>query len=175
MNAVAPTILLALAGIGFASGGRFVPGAIGFVGLLLALVALFDYPVTVLFGPEGVERRCLLRRVSLSWDEVGAIGRPRKTQDRSLQRLGGLAGRVTHGESTLGSPSSGLVAEVNRRPHLLTDRIESTQEFEALRAGLVVWGSGVAIRASEPAAEIAATFSYKKRAGDGKDPLVDWV
>lgn len=178
LNAAAPGLVLCFSGVGFAGGGFVFPLVFGLFGLVLAAVLVLDYPVTTVFGAEGIERRCLLRTERLEWDRLQSVARVKKSRGRSFDRvagLGGLAGR-TRSPGPEGEPqrvSSGLVAEAGKRPHLLTDRIESRPEFEALEAGMKIWAPGLALRASRPADEVPATFSYKRRAGGVKDPLVD--
>ena len=98
------------------------------VGAALAVSALFFQPWTTAFTPQGIERRCLLRKDTLGWSEVDAI---RRTPAR--KRVGGLM--ATTGE---------------RRRHLLTDRAESLHEFNRLRDVVSHWAPEVAFTARPP-------------------------
>lgn len=177
-HVLAPLILCGFGVVGLAGGAAIVPIVFCALGLALGLVAFLDFPIVVVVGPEGISRRCVFRTSGLTWDEVQAIARVSKSGGRSRSALGGLVGRSVAGQpgdSTTKSPNSGLVAEVSGRPYLLTDRIESRPEFDVLQAGMSEWCPGVALRASRPSDDLAATFVYKKRVGAGEDPFVDTV
>ena len=155
---VAPVVLLAFAGLGYAVGGvRPVPVICSVVGLGLAGIVAFDYPLHAVFGPGGIERRCLLRREQLDWDRVSGVVRPAYRS---------ALGRWMH-------PSTGLVATIGRRRYLLTDRMESRYEFAALTRGMDRWDRNVRIEATEPPDDTAPTWLHKKRVGGGDVPLVD--
>lgn len=133
------------------------------IGVLLIAASLFDFPIHTTIGPDGIERRCLGRTDRLGWHQVTTIARPAR---------GGISKRVRDG---LGVPNStGLVAEIETRPSMLIDRIESPAEFDAVQRGLATWCPTMVMRASRPADGIAPTWMYKRRVGAG-DGLVDVI
>ena len=157
--AFSPALLTTLGGVGLALGGfRWWPLTLLTVGLGLAAVVVVDYPIQVVFGPEGIDRRCLGRTERLAWDEVTRVVRP---------AYASLLGRFR-----LGRDSTGLVAERRGRRYLLTDKMESRAENEALLDGLFVWAPGTPVEATRPPDSTPPTWLYKRRRGDG-DGLVD--
>ncbi len=158
----APLVLLGLGGYGIVFGGfQIFNSILAVIGLLLLAASLLDFPLYSVVGPEGVERRCLLRRERRAWSELRTIARPANR---------GIASRVRSGLGT--GNSSGLVAEIGARPSLLTDRIESPAEFDALENAMAQWVPGMVLRASRPTDGTAPTWLYKRRLGDGEG-LID--
>lgn len=125
------------------------------VGVGLLLVALFDFPIVSRFDATGVHRRCLLRTATLPWSDLASVSRPGRTLRRRAMNMANTAG---------------LTADIGRARHLLTDKIESRQEYEALKALLDHWEPGLPLRASEPPEGAAPTWMYKRRPSEG---LVD--
>jgi hypothetical protein len=148
----APAILLALAAAGLISGG-FGPVSVGslVVGVVLAVIVIADYPLQVVFGADGIERRCLARRERLPWKEVTAIIRPAYYSPLRRWR----------------KPSTGLIAQIGKRRYLLTDRMESEHEHAALLRGLGTWDRGLPVEATKPPDDSAPTWLHKRRRGDG--------
>ena len=166
---VAPLVILTWGGYGFAVAGlQWFNGLLLLIGLALALVVMFDYPLWSTIGPEGVARRCVLRTERLDWSQVGAIARP-----GARQRFMGMGRGSGDEASKHSSGRAGLVAEVGRRPYLLVDRIESRVEHEAIRNGLKTWAPGLILRAGEPVDGTPPTWLYKRRKDD-IEGMVDW-
>ena len=97
-----------------ASGWSLLSGGLLVVGVVMSVGTSFDYPIQSTFGPEGIERRCVLRRQHLPWDRVRQLTRSRSSLFGGGSRLGGLA------------------AIVGRRRYLLVDQAESGAEHDAL-------------------------------------------
>ena len=75
--AIGPVVLLIWGGYGALLGGLQIFNAILLLaGAGLGLVVLFDYPIWASIGPDGVTRRCALRKERLGWDQVRTIARP---------------------------------------------------------------------------------------------------
>lgn len=166
---LAPIAILAWGGYGFAVAGlQWFNAILLLIGIVMAVVVLFDYPVSSSIGPEGVARRCVLRTERLPWSEVGAIARP-----GARQRFMGLGRNDKAEQSKHSTGSAGLVAEVGRRPYLLVDRIESPVEHEAIANGLKTWAPGLILRAGKPVDGTPPTWLYKRRRAD-IEGMVDW-
>ncbi|MEO1060292.1 MAG: hypothetical protein AAFZ07_02655 [Actinomycetota bacterium] len=151
-----PPALLFGGGIwGYSQGGRLVAVILIVLGGVMLGIGLFDYPWRTIIGPDGIERRCLLRTERLGWRRVTAVARPRST--KTVQRVAGKAG---------------LVAEVGKRRYLLSNRCESGFEYEAIQRVIDRSGGRVLLRASEPPDEVAPTWMYQRRL-DGGDGFVD--
>jgi len=163
-----PLVLLAWGGYGvFAGGLQWFNGIILVVGLGLAAVAFLDYPLWSTLGPDGIVRRCVLRTETLVWEDISTIARPGARQ----RRFGSAPRQADQTASAVGR--AGLVAEVQRRPYLLADRIESPAEHEAIESGLRTWSPGLAWRASKPVEGTPPTWLYKRRR-DHIVGMVDW-
>jgi hypothetical protein len=160
MAAASPLLVLSFGGVGVGGAGlRAWPLGILVIGGLLLGVVLYDYPMWVVFTPAGIERRCLLRTERIRWERVAGLVRPAyKGRFRSLVRT-----------------STGLAAEVGRRRYLLTDRMESRAEYEALLRALGAWSRGTPVEASMPPDDWPPTWLYKRRRGAASTSLVDWL
>ena len=160
--ALGPAFLLAWGGFGALGGGlRVINGVILFLGIVMAVVAAFDFPLRSVFGPDGIERQCLARTDRLAWDEIRSVARPAQQ---------GVGSRLRSAMKI--SKSSGLVAERGKVPHMLVDRVESQAEFDAIQRGISAWQPGMLMRASRPVETIPPTWLHKRRRGSG-DGLVD--
>ncbi len=159
---LAPVFLIVWGGYGvFVGGIQIINSAILILGVVLAGVAAFDFPLRSVFGPDGIDRQCLIRTDRLAWDEIRSVARPAPQ---------GVGSRIRSAAKV--PKSSGLVAERGKVPHLLSDRIESAAEFDAIQAGISAWRPGMILRASRPADGIAPTWLHKRRRGSGEG-LVD--
>lgn len=140
-----PLMILALGLVGVLDDGASgVSLAIVAVGLALELVSLWDFPLDATFGPEGVVRRCVLRREVLAWGRIEALHRaPRSWRHRA-------------------SPG-GLAAAAGRRRWLLVDRTEGEEEYDAVVAGMAVWAPEVTVPAARPPAGTPPTWLYRRR------------
>ncbi len=161
---IAPLILFGVAAAGFARAGepRPIPVVLSAIGSVLLVIQLLDFPVVSVFGPTGIERRCVLRRVHLPWDDIVAIARPGTIVGGGSARVRSFVGAEPGTVS-----NQGLVAEVGdrRRRHLLADHIEGQAEYDAIERGLREWSPITPLRASRPGASVAPTFVYKRRRG----------
>lgn len=157
LAALTPALLLSFGAIGaLAVGFRVIPVVALVIGFVLLMVVVFDYPLRTVFGPESIDRKCLGRTERLAWSQVGLVGRPAYSA-----RLGRL-GRTT----------TGLVAAVGRRRYLLTDRMESKAEHQALLRLIAAWAEGTPVEASQPPDDWPPTWLYKRRQGS-TDSLID--
>ncbi len=136
------------------------PGVVA-VGLFLggtaaAVLAGRDFPRHVVFGPLGIERRCLLRRHVLPYAEVAAIRRapaPRSALARAARSKDPAArARVSSGL---------LAASRGRRRWMLTDQPESREEYDRLASLLITYGP-TALEATRPPAGTAPTSLYRR-------------
>jgi hypothetical protein len=55
-----------------------VPITFGILGTFLGVTVLFDFPIALILNDAGLERVSLLRRHAVTWDDVGAIVKPRR-------------------------------------------------------------------------------------------------
>ncbi|MEZ5379163.1 MAG: hypothetical protein R2733_21875 [Acidimicrobiales bacterium] len=184
-TAFAPIALLALGGYGLLDRFRWFPFVLVLVGLLLAWVAVADYPIVTVLGADGVERRCLLRRQHLGWERISTLARPSQVSRwRRDHHAAGAVGGAPSARATGLAPAhsnprlltgakGGLVAEVRRRPFLLCDKIESRAEFDHIVDSMTVWAPALPVRASRPDASVPPTWLHKKRRGRASDGLVD--
>jgi hypothetical protein len=150
-----PVILVVLGLMGLASiGARPVPMTFLLVGAGIGLVVLFDYPSRVEFDRQGVHRVCPLRRHSLPWGRLRAFERPRPSSLATMRNL-----RERPDEPLV---SGGLFARgTGRRRWLLTDRVESREEYDRLRALLATLGSPIRLRALRPHEGVPPTDLYR--------------
>jgi hypothetical protein len=140
-----------------ASGTGLLASVLLVGGTVSGVLAGRDFPRHVLFGPEGIERRCLLRRHRLPYTEVAAIRRapaPRFARARAA-RSADPAERAR--------VRSGLVAAgPGRRRWMLTDQPESREEYDHLAALLIVHGP-TSLEAGRPPAGTPPTSLYRRR------------
>ncbi len=151
-----PAVLVALGAAGIQDGWRWLPGLLLGFGLMLAAGLLVDFPRHTRFGAEGMTRVCALRRQRIPWSDTVAIERaPASTTDRL---------RSLRENNQRPIPSGGLVATgTGRRRWLLTDRAESTMEYEALAALLAEQEAGTVLRAGRPRTDNPPTSLYRRR------------
>ena len=149
-------LLLGLLSLG-ATGLGVVTWTLVVAGTATAILAGRDFPRHIVVGPDGIERRCLLRRHVLPYDEVAAIRRapaPRLAAARAARR-----GDPEAGAAALG----GLVAAGHGRRHwMLTDQPESREEYDHLAALLVASGA-TDLQAARPGPGRAPTSLYRQR------------
>jgi hypothetical protein len=128
-----PALLSGSAGSGSAASarGRSRSPSSGW-GSCSGAVVLYDHPSRVQFDRDGVHRVCPLRRHTLPWDRLHAIERPRPTSIATLRNL-----RERPDEPIV---SGGLLARGRgrRRRWLLSDRLESRDEYDRLRELLLM-------------------------------------
>jgi hypothetical protein len=99
-----------------ADGLGWVSIVIGVLTLALVLVVVFDLPIASEFDDDGIERRSLGRRQTLSWDDITRLRRMRVGVFRSRRDARG----------------GGLIAVIGRRNYTLVDTMEGPQEYDAL-------------------------------------------
>lgn len=128
---------------------------IGAIGVALAVVVAWDYPLRSEFTEFGIVRVCPLRRQHLPWDRVVAIERaPGRARIRPKRDSEVGAFRVP----------SGLVARVGRRRYLLTDQSEGAFEYDQLAAAIKTFDDVVMLRATRPPlTALPTTFSRRRR------------
>lgn len=135
--------------VGVLSTGRFglstLSAVITLLGLGFAAVLLRDFPRRCVLDTGGITRRCLARRQHISWSEVASLDR---TPPRAAAVLRNLGARSRGG---LPEVSGGLVARGRHRGRwLLTDRVETRQQHDAVVALLRAVDEEVAVYASRP-------------------------
>lgn len=152
--AVAPTALIALGGAALQNGFRWLPATILLAGSVLAFGVLLDFPRRTRFAANGIVRICPVRAHHIPWSDAIALERaPATTVDRV---------RALKQGSPDAGPSGGLVARgPGRRRWLLTDRVESELEYDALAALLAV--NGTSLRAARPRTGTPPTDLYRRR------------
>jgi hypothetical protein len=149
-------LVLVIAAVVAVSGAglNVATGILVLIALVVCAIVVFDYPIATSFGPDGVERRCLLRRERLSWDRIEALTR---TSDST-----GLA----PGEGSRWKVSrrpGGLVAVIGRRRYLLVNQCESQDECRTLRDGLYEWTDDPIWVAGLPEDDQPPTWLYRRR------------
>lgn len=152
--AVAPAALIALGVAALQDGFRWLPAIILLAGSGLAVGVLFDFPRRTRFGGDGIARICAVRTHHIPWADALALERaPATTVDRVRSLKQGSPGA---------GPSGGLVARGRgRRRWLLTDRVESEPEYDAIAA--LVARQGTALRAARPRVGTPPTDLYRRR------------
>ncbi len=150
-----PAALIVLGAGGVQNGWRWFPGLLLTGGLVLAAGLLLDFPRHTRFGTEGMTRVCALRRQRIPWSDTVAIERaPASTTDRIRSLREGNKRPI---------PSGGLVATgTGRRRWLLTDRAESTREYDALADLLAQQEAVTVLRAGRPRDENPPTTLYRR-------------
>jgi len=99
------------------NGLSWLPAVLFVLGVVVAGVLAYDMPIATTFDSDGILRRAALRHHRLEWDDVNRVRR-------------GRAGVVRNrSQNTRG----GLVAWSGRKPYVLSDKMESTIEFDQLR------------------------------------------
>jgi hypothetical protein len=152
-----PVLLVALGGASWWQVGPHpIPQGMVVVGVAMLGFVLLAYPTRVELDREGVHRVCLLRTGFVPWTSVGAIERGRPS---SASVIGNL--RAAADERTV---SGGLFARGrDRRRWLLTDQVESQEEYDRLRDLLRSLTSPVALRATRPHRGAPPTDVYRRR------------
>lgn len=144
-------LALEVTGPGMVASGLLIGGTI------TGVLAGRDFPRHVVFGPEGIERRCLLRRHVLPYTEVAAIRRA------PAPRLGAARAARSSDPAERSRVRSGLVAAgPGRRRWMLTDQPESRAEYDRLAALLIAHGP-TALEAARPPAGTTPTSLYRRQ------------
>ena len=122
-----------------------------------AVLAGRNFPRHVVVGPDGIERRCLLRRHVLPFSEVAAI------QRAPTPRLAAVRAARSSDPAERQRIRGGLLAAGHgRRRWMLTDQPESREEYDHL-AALLVAGGVTDLRATRPAPGTTPTSLYRRR------------
>ncbi len=151
-------VLLGLFAFGRGSGGP-VAGAVVVFGLLVGGLAGRDFPRSVVIGPDGIDRRCLLRRHHLAYVEVIAI---RRAPSSRLAAARAARSGSPSGAGTTGRITGGLVAAgPGRRRWMLTDQPESRAEYDHLARLLTAHGSTL-LEADRPPVDATPTSLYRR-------------
>lgn len=124
------------------------------IAVVVGLIVVFDYPIASAFGPDGVERRCLLRRERLAWHRIEAL--TRTSDSTGLQPGEGSRWRISR-------RPGGLVAVVGRRRYLLVNQCESREECRRVRDGLLEWTEEPVWVAGLPEDDQPPTWLYRRR------------
>jgi hypothetical protein len=131
-------------------------GSMTFGGITVAitLAVLLQIPRHAVFDGAGITRVCLGRRHHLPWGRLTAIERARPTQSAILRNLSGGEREVV--------VSGGLLARGSgRRRWMLTDQIESRDEYERIEALLRACGNPAELRAPRPHEGALPTDLYR--------------
>jgi hypothetical protein len=154
---ITPAVLTVFGAAALQGGVRLLPTAVFALGVVLAVGVALDYPRRTHFDLEGMTRVCALRRQRLAWSDTVAIERaPPTTVDRVRDLTDRREERVVSG---------GLVARGSgRKRWLLTDRVESQLEYDAVAALLKARGGATVLRAPRPHAAAPPTDLYRRRA-----------
>lgn len=163
-----PAFLLLIGIYGLSNGGfRFIPTFAFGLGLFLALVVVLDYPLKSRFGPEGIDRICLLRVHHIGWSRVRAISRSPGSTWAQIRRPGFFrsGGAPTHQERERRPAAfGGLAAQVgNRRRYLLANQVEGRQEFDELVRKLPFWSTTTYMRAQRPPESATPSSLYRRK------------
>ncbi|GGI04521.1 PH domain-containing protein [Egicoccus halophilus] len=155
-----PVLLMVLGSweLGRESGGLV---ALGFVvvGAVTALLGATTYPRHVVVSRDGLEIVSLLRRRRVPWDRVRGIERTRPStvsMMRGGDRAPGGPQRVTGGL---------LVRGGGRRTWMLTDQVESPDEYDHLREIVTHAPGSPRLRAVRPHDGAPPTSLYRRRTG----------
>ena len=157
---VVPLGLVILGLLAFVRGaGGIVSGSVVAFGLLAGGLAGRDLPRSVVIGPDGIERRCLLRRHHLSYHEVAAIRRAPGSRLAAARtaRSGGASGSGSTARITGGLVASGP----GRRRWMLTDQPESRAEYDRLAQLLTAHGA-TTLEADRPPPSATPTSLYRR-------------
>lgn len=153
-----PLILGLLSWRAMAVGGPTTPVLL-FAGLTFAItLAVFtQIPRHAVFDETGITRVCLGRRQRLPWARLAAIERTRPSGSATLRNLSGDEREFL--------VSGGLLARGRgRRRWMLTDQVESRDEYERIEALVRACGDPVEVRAAKPHQGALPTDLYRPRA-----------
>lgn len=154
---VTPHLLIVLGAWGLTgSGGSTVALVFIAVGVGAAIAGLLGYPRHVIVTRDGICLVSVLRRRRLPWEHVRGIERTRPTAGRTLRR-----GRNGPDERR---PSGGLLARGPGRRHwMLTDHVESPDEYDHLCAIVEVAPGAARVQARRPFEGTPPTSLYRRR------------
>lgn len=157
-----PHLLILLGAWGLTGGANTV--AIGMIafGAVTAGVGLYSYPRHVVLSPDGIEVVSVLRRRRLPWTQVRGIERTRPSAGRRLRGRPADGSEVPGGR---GGPRGGLLARGPGRRHwMLTDQVESSDEYDRLCAIVAAAPGRPRMAAARPDDAVPPTWLYRRRA-----------
>lgn len=151
-------VILGLLALSGGSGGAVAGGMVAF-GLITGGLAGRDFPRSVVIGPDGIERRCLLRRHHLPYDEVAAVRRAPGSRLAAARAARERAGTNSGAATRI---TGGLIASgPGRRRWMLTDQPESRAEYDRLAQLLGAHGSTL-LEADRPPPGATPTSLYRR-------------
>lgn len=153
--AASSALLAALTVFAWGAGVTVISVALTVATSALAAITALDYPIAAEFGPNGVVRRCPLRRHVLAWSNIDAL--TRTADSAALEHDDGSRGRAVRRRP------GGLAARVGRRRYLLVNQCESRAEAETLRRLLADWDVPTAWSAGLPTEDQPPTWLYRRR------------
>lgn len=158
---VTPAILIAIGTLGVAIGGPNVIAIfILFVGVILAIGTLIDYPRRSEFTDSGIDRVAFLRRHHLDWVDIEQLDR---TNPFLIGRRFRRSRRIEDEDEPKVPRGAGLVAVNGRRRYLLTNAREGRDEFDQLAALVKSAAPEVKLLARRPAQDAAPSSLYRRR------------
>lgn len=153
-----PHLLILLGAWGLSGRGTSVVALVFVaVGVAAAALGLFGYPRHVVLSTDGIVLVSVLRQRRLPWDAVHRIERTRPS----------AASMVRARRSEERAPSGGLLARGSGRRHwMLTDQVESPDEYDRLCAIVAAAPGTTLVGASRPADGTPPTSLYRRRHRD---------
>ena len=150
LGVFSPAVLIIVGVWGLVRAGevRFVPTLLLVLGLLMAAVAAFDFPLKILVNADGVHRKCLARTQRFPWDEVVAFRRPRGRRGR---RGVSETPAPSAGDSmaAMGDPKTGrgglLLETVARRQYLLSTGRERPDTYVGIEEAVARYAPGLSL------------------------------
>ncbi|MFA9445353.1 PH domain-containing protein [Egicoccus sp. AB-alg6-2] len=151
-----PHLLILLGAWGLSAGGSTV--ALGFVlvGIASAALGLFGYPHRVVVTPDGIQMASVLRRRMLPWDAV-------RTIERTRPGAAAMARARTAGDGPRPVTGGLLARGHGRRRWMLTDHVESPDEYDHLRAIAAAAPGAPRVVAKRPLEGTPPTSLYRRR------------
>lgn len=155
-----PHLLILLGAWGLASGVNAVALGMIVLGVSTAAIGLFSYPRHVVVSPAGIELVSVLRRRRLPWARVRGIERTRPGSVRRLRARHAAGGTGVGPEG----PRGGLLARGDGRRHwMLTDQVESPDEYDQLCAIVAAAPGQPRMQAARPDDGVPPTWLYRRR------------
>ncbi|HSK24105.1 MAG TPA: PH domain-containing protein [Egicoccus sp.] len=152
-----PHLLIVLGAWGLTGGANTVAIGMVVIGIVTAATGLYSYPRHVVLSPDGIELVSVLRRRRLPWEQVRGIERTRPGSARRLKaRYDGADGGA--------GPSGGLLARGHgRRRWMMTDHVESVDEYDRLCAIVLAAPGSTRVGAARPDDATPPTWLYRRR------------
>ncbi len=149
LGVFSPTVLIILGAWGLLRAGEFLvlPVILLVLGLLMALVALFDIPILIRVDADGVHRRCIARSQTFEWDDVVAFRRPRGRRGR--RGVGESTAGAAEQAGAMGNPRTGkgglLLETTERRQYLLSTGRERPDTYVGIEAAVSKYAPGLSL------------------------------